>query len=217
MPLIKQIIDLRSKCHGYCESFKQQISDKKELEAAIGCFGMLFNKTTLTLELLSHYYECWKTPRNLPQDELTIIQKENAERCMEAQKDMFIGYISAIEYSLKQILVANRLHPLRQQCEAIIKKRSNHKIYLGDIINLSTDSGIIRDKLQWECIIDVRNCSVHNNSIAETNKTYLLGNRRIEMTKDTMMKGTLDFFGFLSGLALNEYAAWLSGFINSLT
>lgn len=57
--LIEEVKTLRKKCKGIGLAIKEKLRTD-DTDPRHGCFAMLFNRSTLTLELLSYYSNCWK-------------------------------------------------------------------------------------------------------------------------------------------------------------
>ena len=69
---------------------------------------MIFNKTTLTLELLTYYNQFWNQTFVGTPEAIERAKKENGERCIELTKAFFVGAISSIEFCTKESI---KLHP----------------------------------------------------------------------------------------------------------
>lgn len=73
------------------------------------------------------------------------------------------------------------------------------------------DRGCITDEAckAWEALIEVRNSIVHNNAIADEDKTYRIGDAEIRFEKGRMLKGPLNFFIKLIEYAVENYKVTL--------
>ena len=204
--LMKQLASLRTKCKRFGDELeiKTTTSDLRS-----GCFAMLFNSTTLTLELLSYYYGIWKRTYTMTKEQIERSKEENAQRCMEITKMQFILAISNIEYCMKEVLDMYPRHSLAKWC---CKQK---RIYLSGIINESKKIRLIDDKEHrfWDCILKVRNVVVHNNAIADFSKTYQINGLTISFVKGKMLKGKLDFFIKLTDKAIDLYRSWVMNFV----
>ena len=70
------------------------------------------------------------------------------------------------------------------------------------------------DRLEeWEHIIDIRNCVVHNNAVAWKSKTYSIGELTVKAVKNKMMQGKLDFYLILTDLTVDRYYYWVNALI----
>ena len=91
--LIDKTIALRSKCRDYGEKVNGLLGYSTDSDdPRSGCFGMVFNKSTLCLELLAYYYKLWgKPPARLTSEEV-----EEKKRATEEEKKVIEGVITSI-------------------------------------------------------------------------------------------------------------------------
>lgn len=174
-----------------------------------GCFAMIFNHSTLTLELLHYYHSIWNRTYTVTPRELIRIKEENGQRCMEALKWLFVSSLSSIEYSTKSVI-------------AVCKEKSpahdllpEGRAYLSNIMRKSLKCDLItsNDNDDWQSIIFVRNCVVHNNGIADIDKECAIAGFKFESRAGKMMQGKLDFFLFLTEVGIERYYDWLQAVI----
>jgi hypothetical protein len=174
---------------------------------------MIFNGSTLVAELLSHYFELWKFPlaHGVKAEDIESSRKENAKRCIMVTKWLFVEALSTIEYCMKETM---NLYPNNRLAKWYHKEKQQKKrwIYLRSIIEKSNQIGIVNDGDYecWNCIRDVRNSIVHNNAIANQNKTYQVGGTAVSFIKGKMLRGKLDFFVKLTDKAIDLYYLWIT-------
>lgn len=227
----QKIRELSQKCSKY---FK---SNYDESDPRVGCFNMIYNNATLTLELLSYYDAEWSKKRPMTEKEIERSKEENAQRCMLATKHMFIEVLSDIEFSFGdairklnitelKICVGRRERFIDEYDkaldeisgpipEALKKFRKTLKTLppmdsFMTIIERSKKVGFI-DKKQlelWQFAQYARNAAVHNNSIANRNLTLNISGREFVMEKDKMMGGKLDVFTYITLQLVESLFKW---------
>jgi hypothetical protein len=184
-----------------------------------GCFGMVFNHLTLTLELLSYYYSVWINPPvkvssvGMSTEEKGRLKEENAERCMIALKWLFIASLSSIEYSTK-LSVAS--YGEGSPAKSLTKVKRGQYVYLSDIMRNSKDFSLIDDDEydNWQNLIFLRNCIVHNNAVSESDKIFDIAGTRVAASAGEVIQGKLDFFATVTGVAIDRYFAWVKALIS---
>ena len=205
--LINEVENLREKCSRYGDEANSMLKGSL-LGTGSGCFGMIFNHATLTLELLDHYYRIWRKPTIITTrdiEDLERSKKENAERCILITKWLFIDSISSIEFSMKESI---------KLCPNTLFKKKGKRVYLSSIVKKSKSIHLMgNDSIKaWNLILRVRNLVVHNNAIADQNGQYQIKDITISLIEGKMMKGKLDFFVKLTDMAVDEYYSWLKAF-----
>lgn len=82
---------------------------------------------------------------------------------------------------------------------------------LSDIVNITQGLGLIAsiEKDDWEAILTVRNIVVHNNGISDIDANYQVGPVRVELKKNQMTRGRMDFFPELTRQAMLRYNSWV--------
>jgi len=158
---------------------------------------MVFNDTTQAAELLAYYYyRAWSNPHvQLSSTQMKETKDENAQRCIQCLKVLFVFSLSAMEYNAKALFGRNNY--LRE----IMKKSANNELIDGNTLK------------DWEHIIDIRNCIVHNNAIASKDADYTIGGLHVVTTKNVMMQGKLDFFLVLTDLTVDRHYDWVKALI----
>ena len=83
--ILELTIQLRQKSHDYGKEVAQSLGiDLHEQPACV--FPIIFNKHTLLLELLSHYFDAWGKATITKCSSTEEARKENAERVILIQK-----------------------------------------------------------------------------------------------------------------------------------
>lgn len=205
--LIKEVWNLRQKCERYGDDIDSILRNPLPSDPRRGCFAMIYNGTTLTLELLHYYHKQWKDLVVATEEDLRLSREENAQRCILISKMQFISSVSSIEYCVKETINLYPKHPLATWC----RKQRKRRIYLGGTINESKLIGLIDDKEyeSWRCILGVRNALVHNNGIADYDRTYQIDGMTVSFVKGKMLRGKLDFFVKLTEKATDLYYSWI--------
>jgi len=176
---------------------------------------MIFNKATMVAELLSYYFEIWKNPlmHGIKVEDVKRAREENAERCIEVTKWLFINSLSAIEYCMKEAMNLHSNHPLAKwYCK---QQQQSKRVYLRGIVTTEANSkriGIVKDTDYefWKCMVDVRNSVVHNNAVADQNTTCQADGAVISFVKGKMLRGKIDFFVKLTDKAIDLYYSWIT-------
>lgn len=201
--ILQNYIDLRAKSEKYG---KNLVKTKPKFE---NVFAMIFNNSTMVLEVLDNYYRYWnKTHVGLTQQEIDSAKKENGQRVNEITKWSFIHTISSFEYSAKQIIKNssnNQFQKLKNNLQ------TGKRVYMMGIMKTSKDSGLISDNDydEWDGIIYLRNCLVHNNGVADKDSTLKIGTISVNCKKDKMIQGKLDTFYNLVDVSMELYNKWL--------
>jgi hypothetical protein len=219
--VLENVAKLREKSRQYGDEISQLLGILPDVsDPRSGCFGMVFNHLTLTLELLSHYYSLWSSPSvkvssvEVSTEERARIKKENAERCVMALKWLFIGSLSSIEYSAK-LSVAS--YGEGSPAKDLTKVRRGQHVYLSDIMRNSNskDFNLIDDDEynDWQNLIFLRNCIVHNNGVSESDRIFDIAGIRVAASAGEMIPGKLDFFAIVTGVAIDRYFAWVKALI----
>lgn len=204
--LIKEVANLRQKCHSYRDNIDSILTRPLTSDPISGCFAAMFNFATLTLEVLSYYYGQWKGIHIVTtKEDLKRSREENAERCKEITKMQFVLAISSIEYSAKETIKLYPKHPLAKWFH------KQKRIYLSGVMDESKRIGLIDSKERefWDCILAARNSVVHNNAIADRDRTYQIDGITVSFVKGKMLSGKLDFFVKLTNKAVDLYYSWI--------
>jgi len=218
--VLENVAKIREKSRQYGDEISQLLGISPDVsDPRSGCFGMVFNHLTLTLELLSYYYSVWSnlsvkvSPVGMSTEEKGRLKEENAERCMIVLKWLFIASLSSIEYSAK-ISVAS--YGEGSPAKSLTKVKKGQHLYLSDIMRNSKDFGLIDDDEydDWQNLIFLRNCIVHNNAVSESDKIFDIAGTRVAASAGEMIQGKLDFFALVTGAAIDRYFAWVKALIS---
>jgi len=201
--ILQNYTDLRAKATKYSKSLANNKPDFEDI------FSMIFNNATMVLEVLDNYYKYWsRSYIGLKQQEIDRTKKQNAERVIDITKWSFIHTISSFEYSAKQIIKYsnnNQFQKLKNDLQ------NGKRVYILGIMKTSKDSGLISDGdyNEWDGIIYLRNCLVHNNGVADKDATLKIGTITVNCKKDKMIQGKLDIFFNLVDTSMDLYNQWI--------
>jgi len=212
--LLEKIAELRKKTKHYKDETNQLLGIKEAVsDPRSGCFPMIFNHLTLTLELLTHYYSLWGRPQAIVGlQERDRMRKENGDRCIMVCRWLFIGSLSSIEYSAKQSVAA---YGKKSPATDLLKTKRKY-VYLSDIMRNSHQFNLIDDNeyTDWQNLIFLRNHLVHINGVSDCNRVFNIGGTRIEASADQMIQGKLDLFAILTEVSIARYFTWVKALIN---
>jgi hypothetical protein len=182
------------------------------------CFHQVLNHLQLTNELLSFYYSRWSKPTTgtITAEREEDIRQENIERCIMISNWAFILSLSSIEYSAKASVAAyGSASPAANLAKT---KRKTKYLYLSDIINNSkskahnlVDPNEYND---WQNLIFLRNCIVHNNGKADCDKSFDIAGIRVEAKADERMRVNIDHFAIFTEASIDRYFSWVRALIN---
>ena len=202
--------------------YESQINGLLEITADIpeprhDCFHQVLNHLQLTNELLSFYYSIWSKPttNTFTAEREEEIRQENIERCIMISSWAFILSLSSIEYSAKASLDAyGNASPAANLAKA---KGKAKYLYLSDIINNSKATKLVdsNEYNDWQNLIFLRNCIVHNNGKADCDKSFDIAGIRVEATADERMRVNIDHFAIFTEVSIDRYFSWVKALINS--
>ena len=171
---------------------------------------MIFNNTTLTLELLTYYFQIWRKPPppSLSKDEIERLRKDNAQRVLTITKWAFVSALSLIEYSAKETLKIVNDESFKKLRE---KLQRGEPVYLSAIMKRSQETELMDEEQYriWQTLIKIRNVIVHNNAISDINAEFKIDDMKITFIKGEMLKGKLDFFVKLLEITIEQWKKWL--------
>lgn len=211
--LLGKITELRKKTNHYKNEINRLLGIKGAvLDLRSGCFPMIFNHLTLTLELLSHYYSLGSRPQAIVGlQEKDRMRKENGDRCIMFCKWLFFESLLSIEYSTKQSVAA---YGKKSPAADLLKTKGKY-VYLNNIIRNSHQLNLIDDNeyTDWQNLTFLRNHLVHNNGVSDCNRIFDIGGARIEASEDQMMQGNLNLFAILTEVSIERYFTWVKALI----
>lgn len=194
--ILDYVQDIREKAHSIGEEVSTLMGIKPD-EMPAGVFAILFNYSTILLELLSHYFDAWSKKTNTRCSTVEEAKKENEERVVSMQKMIFIQMLSAIEYSFKDYVKQN---PMKIG-------KFNKRIYLKKIMEVSKKENIISDSIfkMWEGVIELRNTLVHNNGISEKTETYNYPECKIEFSANNNDTREFKIISSFNNMAIDRF------------
>lgn len=208
--LVREVLNLRQKCHRYGDDIDSILGKPTIPDPRSRCFAEMFNYATLTVELLSYYYSQWRSIHiRATEEDLKRSKEENAERCKTITKMQFILSISSIEHNAKESILLCQKTPLVRWYRR--QQQQKRRIYLSGIMKKSNQIGMVsnKDLESWDCILGVRNSVVHNNAIADQDKTYQIDGMTVSFVNGKMLRGKLGFFVQLTDKAAELYYSWV--------
>ena len=166
----------------------------------------IHNRLIVTQEVLGFYNSAWNSERISDwawKDD--SLNNEFMDRLLTVTKNLYVDIMSIVENGAKGLWSRHPDPSLMEQA-----KLGRRFLYLRDIMNVSMQNGLISGAAfrEWEDLLNVRNLVVHNNSIADRSYRMTVGDIRISMRPDRMMKGPLKTFVVLSENALTLYYHW---------
>jgi len=211
--VVEKVAKLREKTRQYGDEINRLLSISPGVsDPRSGCFAMVFNHLTLTLELLTYYHSIWSSSSaKVSPEERNGIRQENWERCTMVLRWLFIGSLSSIEYSAK-VSVAS--YGAGSPAKDLTKVKGQY-IHLSDIVRNSMGFNLIDDDEydDWQNLIFLRNCIVHNNAVSDSDKSFDIGGTRVVASAGKMLQGKLDFFAILTEVSIEKYFAWVKALI----
>lgn len=163
-----------------------------------------------SFELLDYYYDRWGRvePWVIAKHGAKQILEENEQRVSLLQKSAFLLSMSAFEAAAKAAMHL-------PECPVAIPPG---RIYLRGIMKNSAQNGLINrsDMELWEFAVELRNCMVHNNAIAEKSVALEVGDGfRIEMVQGQMTQSSPRRGVLLQKSILMAYSRWCDALLSS--
>lgn len=177
-----------------------------------GFFGACFNDVTLTIELLTYYYNLWKQNYQKPQEEIDRNKEENAQRVITITKWLFLAIVSAMEFDAKKKVTETNRPEFLELKNSLM---TDEKVYLSDIMEKSRDTRLLlHDNFNnFEAILYIRHCLIHNNGISNKDRLYApIKNQLRRFEKGKMIQGNLHTFYKFSDILVEYYRDWLKKF-----
>ena len=207
--LIRQLIAIRDTCQQYGKALESRLGENIIAnDPRCGCFAMIFNFSTLNLELIDHYVGFWGRPFMGSEEDAERLREENRQRCIEQTKMLFSGSMSSIEFCAKESI---KLHPQSAFGQSIVLLARKKRIYLSDVIKESSNKGLIskQEEDKWDRLIWLRNLLVHNNGVADKDDTYVIDSVTVNLKNGTMIQGNLEIFSSLVESSVELYNSWI--------
>lgn len=165
------------------------------------------------------------------------LKKQLRDKTNLVLKGLFVQVVSKIEYSIRETIRLYPAHKLMEYIDRKEKllnsfdqvydeldqetkdKLRKFKKKLRDvppydsfklIIQASRKIGIIDEDVEkiWDCIIRIRNCTVHNNSIPSRDDKINIDGRVFQFRENQMIEDRLDFYLFFSTKAVKLFFSW---------
>lgn len=195
-----------------CASLAESIASKHSVQAhlpPLAGLNMAHNSIVQSFELLDFYYQKWSEIENNESFRTNNqnLLKENEQRISLIQKSTFIFSMSAFEAAAKSALNL-------PGCPINI---TGNRIYISGIMKDSHKAGMIddRDAEIWSFAVELRNCMVHSNAIAEkTIKLDLDQGLSLEMTAGKMTQSSARKSILFHREILASYARWCDAFLS---
>jgi hypothetical protein len=209
MDLISETHRLLETSERYASEVEKNIATKNNDIRAM-CFWNLRNRIMITEEILSFYYRSWKGMDVSIDDE--GLGNEMTERIVTVTKNLFVDVVSTVEKTSKEAVSIYSMEKLKEMS----MKNSNY-LYMRNLLSASQELGLI-DKgamEEWDDVLVMRNLVVHNNSISDRSKKFMISDITISMRPGRMMKGPLNTFLVLSERTIVLFYEWLSSIDSS--
>jgi len=164
------------------------------------CFYNIYNRAILTREIVTLLEKSAKP--NMQADEET----QDAERMMIVTRGLFTDTMSSIEKAAKDCIPAYWMNDIKE-----LALKNNSYLYLRYIIYASAEKGLVsKNELKtWDDVLLMRNLVIHNNSVSDRSCVFEMGELKISMRPDRMMKGPSNTFVILSEKAVELFYRWL--------
>lgn len=177
-------------------------------EQPIAGLNMAFAALVQCFEVFDCYYNQWSKldPTGMtPAGQATMLN-ENEQRLSSMQNSTFVHLVSAFEASAKISL------KLPKSPVAI-----GGRPYLGTVMRKSHELGIISDADMtfWRFALELRNCTVHNNGVADVSMSHTFGeSRTMSMVTGQMTWSSARLATLLFDATVAAYARWATAFID---
>jgi len=164
------------------------------------CFYNIYNRAVLTREIVTLLE---KSVRPFQEDDK---EAQETERVMIVTRGLFTDVMSSIEKAAKDCIPAYWMNDIKEKA-----LENNSYLYLRYIIYASAEKGLVsKEQLKdWDSVFLMRNLVIHNNSVSDRSMIFELGDLKISMRPDRMMKGPSTTFVILSEKAIELFYEWL--------
>lgn len=164
------------------------------------CFYNIYNRAVLTREIVTLLE---RSVRPFQEDDK---EAQETERVMIVTRGLFTDVMSSIEKAAKDCIPAYWMNDIKEKA-----LENNSYLYLRYIIYASAEKGLVsKEQLKdWDSVFLMRNLVIHNNSVSDRSMIFELGDLKISMRPDRMMKGPSTTFVILSEKAIELFYEWL--------
>ncbi len=187
------------------------VSETKELASKVGtqiadrendprsmCFWNMHNQAVMAREVIGFYDGAWKGQEGT--------EEEMMDRMMSVTRNLFVNVMSSIEKGARDCMRIYKDSQVRAKAS-----EKGGRMYLRDILVASGSTGLLEDDDRecWKGILLMRNLVVHNNAVSDRSEVLELGELKISMRPDRMMKGPPTTYVILSSMACMMFYRWL--------
>lgn len=164
------------------------------------CFYNIYNRGILTREIVTLLE---KSVRPFQEEDN---QAQENERVVIVTRGLFTDTMSSIEKAAKDCIPAYWMNDIKEEA-----MKDNSYLYLRYIIYASAKKGLVSEKelKEWDLVFLMRNLVMHNNSVSDRSMIFEMGDLKISMRPDRMMKGPANTFVILSEKAVELFYNWL--------
>jgi hypothetical protein len=196
-----------------CAKIADEIAERNQTEASepplVG-LNMAHIALVQCFEVLDFYFHRWGNIEQwvIDQHGPEAILEQNEQRVALIQKSTMILIMSSFEAAAKQTLLLPNC-PINDV---------GRRIYLGGIMASSHKAGIIgdTDAALWAYAVELRNCIVHNNGVAERTMKLNLGNGyTLEMVSGAMTQSTPRKSTLLTEAIILAYSRWCAAILEA--
>ncbi len=188
------------------------VSETRELASMVGtniadrendprsmCFWNIHNQAVMAREVVGFYENVWKGEEGT--------EDEMLDRMISATRNLFVNVMSSIEKGARDCM---RIYKTSEGRSRAMEKGG--RMYLRDILVASGETGLLEDNDRecWKKIMMMRNLVVHNNAVSDRSDILELGELKISMRPDRMMKGPVSTYVILSSMASMMFYRWLT-------
>ncbi|WII07386.1 hypothetical protein PED39_07285 [Methanomassiliicoccales archaeon LGM-RCC1] len=164
------------------------------------CFYNIYNRGILTREIVT------LLERSVRPFQEEDNQAQENERVVIVTRGLFTDTMSSIEKAAKDCIPAYWMNDIKEEA-----MKDNSYLYLRYIIYASAKKGLVSEKelKEWDLVFLMRNLVMHNNSVSDRSMIFEMGDLKISMRPDRMMKGPANTFVILSEKAVELFYNWL--------
>ncbi|MBO5547452.1 MAG: hypothetical protein J5920_01665 [Candidatus Methanomethylophilaceae archaeon] len=164
------------------------------------CFYNIYNRGILTREIVT------LLERSVRPFQEEDNQAQENERVVIVTRGLFTDTMSSIEKAAKDCIPAYWMNDIKEEA-----MKDNSYLYLRYIIYASAKKGLVseRELKEWDLVFLMRNLVMHNNSVSDRSMIFEMGDLKISMRPDRMMKGPANTFVILSEKAVELFYNWL--------
>ena len=204
MTVAEELKSLADECNDIAKQVSEVIA-KPGNDIRKMCFWNIHNRVKLSEEIMTMYERIWS---NMPSGMINDDNRDEiSDRVMTITKDLYVDVLSTIEKNMKDSLKFYTQSGLKESA----LKRTSH-LYMRNILLSCLESKLIDKEIfeDWDVLLIIRNLAAHNNSVADRDGRFRIGDMVISMRAGRMMKGPLDTYVILTARVIRMYHGWLS-------